>query len=156
MPVRKLKDYLESRQIPYEVIHHSEAYTAQETASYAHIPGYELAKTVMVKLDGKLTMAVLPSSFKVGFELLKESSGAKKAELATEKEFEDKFPGCEAGAMPPFGNLYGIDVYVAEKLRENQRIVFNAGTHIELVRMSYKDFERLVQPKIMRFSVQAA
>jgi Ala-tRNA(Pro) deacylase len=156
MPTTALKEFLDSRKIRYEVIPHTEAYTAQYTAAYAHVRGRELAKTVMVKLDGKIGMAVLPSSLKVDFRALKEASGAKKAQLAGEEEFRDLFPGCEVGAMPPFGNLYGMRVFVAESLRGNEKIAFNAGTHVELIRMSYKDFERLVQPEVLRFSIQAA
>jgi Ala-tRNA(Pro) deacylase len=156
MPARKLKEFLDSRKIQYEVIRHDEAFTAQGIAASAHIPGKELAKTVMVKLNGKMAMAVLPASYKVNFKLLKHASGAKKAELAGEQEFKDMFPECAVGAMPPFGNLYGIDVFVAESLTENKMIAFNAGSHIELIRMAYNDFEKLVQPKIMKFSVLAA
>jgi Uncharacterized conserved protein len=152
MPVKKLKDFLESRNIKYVTITHSRAYTASEIAQSAHIPGKELAKTVMVKLDGKMAMAVLPASYKVDFELLKQASGASVVELATEQAFKDMFPECEVGAMPPFGNLYGIDVYVAKSLAEDEEIAFNAGSHTELIRLAYKDFERLVQPKVAELS----
>jgi Ala-tRNA(Pro) deacylase len=156
MPAKKLKEFLDGEKIQYRVIRHEEAFTAQGIAASAHIPGRELAKTVMVKLDGRMAMAVLPASYKVNFKLLKEASGAKRVELASEQEFKDMFPECAIGAMPPFGNLYGIDVYVAQSLTGNEMIAFNAGSHIELIRMSYNDFERLVQPKTMKFSVQAA
>ncbi len=156
MPVKKLKEFLDSRNIKYEVIRHPEAFTAQGIAATAHIPGREIAKAVMMKLDGRMSMAVLPASYKVDFNMLKEAAGIEKAELASEKEFKDMFPDCEVGAMPPFGNLYGIDIYVAERLAEDENIAFNAGSHTELIRMSYKDFERLVQPKVMKFSVLAA
>ncbi len=156
MPARKLKDFLDGERTSYEVIHHSEAFTTQEIAAAAHIPGREMAKTVMVKLDGRLAMAVLPASYKVDFRLLKEAAGVAEAKLAGEQEFQDLFPGCDIGAMPPFGNLYGVDVYVAASLSQDEKIAFNAGSHIELIRMSYKDFERLVRPKVLKFSVQAA
>ena len=149
---RKLKDYLNSQGIKYVTITHSQAYTANEIAEVAHIPGKELAKTVMVKIDGKMTMAVLPASYKVNFDLLKEASGASKVELANEKEFEDKFPGCEIGAMPPFGNIYEMDVFVDKSLSEDEEIAFNAGSHTELIRLSYKDFNRLVKPVVIKFS----
>jgi len=153
MPVKKLKEFLESHNIKYVSIRHSRAYTAQEIASAAHIPGKELAKTVMVKIDGKMAMAVLPATYKVDFDLLKEVSGASKVELASEQEFKDLFPECEVGAMPPFGNLYGMEVFVAETLAEDQEIAFNAGSHTELIRLAYKDFEKLVKPKVVKFSV---
>jgi len=152
MPVKKLKDFLDSNKIKYTSIIHSPAYTAQEIAASAHIAGKELAKTVIVKLDGRMAMVVLPASHRVDFDLLKEASGAGKVELATEDEFKDIFPGCDIGAMPPFGNLYEMDVYVSDTLSEDEEIAFNAGTHTELIRMSYNDFERLVKPKVVKVS----
>ena len=154
MPVKKLKEFLDNNKIKYVAITHSSAYTAQEIAATAHIPGKELAKTVILKVDGKMIMAVLPASYKVDFELLKEATGTSNIRLADEHEFVDKFPECEPGAMPPFGNLYGVDVYVAKSLSEDEEIAFNAGTHTELIKLSYKDFERLVKPKIIEFSYQ--
>jgi Ala-tRNA(Pro) deacylase len=152
MPVKKLREFLDENKVKYVVISHSTAYTAQEIAASAHISGKEMAKTVIVKVDGKTAMAVLPASYRVDFDLLKKATGAKKVELASEREFKDMFPECDTGAMPPFGNLYGMDVFVAEKLTEDQEIAFNAGSHAELVKLPYKDFERLVQPKVLRFS----
>ena len=152
MPVKKLRDFLDSHSIKYVTISHSQAYTAQEIASSAHIPGKELAKTVMIKIDGKIAMAVLPASYKVDFDLLKKTIGASKVELASEKEFQDIFPECDVGAMPPFGNLYGMEVFAAESLSEDEEITFNAGSHTELIRLAYKDFERLVKPKVLKFS----
>jgi Ala-tRNA(Pro) deacylase len=111
-----------------------------------------MAKTVIIKVDGKMAMAVLPAPHKVDFKLLKEAIGAKSVELATEQEFADDFPECEPGAMPPFGNLYGMDVYVAAKLAADEEIAFNAGSHTELFRLAYKDFDRLVKPKVVQFA----
>jgi Ala-tRNA(Pro) deacylase len=153
MPVKKLKEFLDKNNIKYISISHSPAYTAQEIAASAHIPGKNLAKTVMVKLDGKMAMAVLPASYNVDFDLLKKAAGAQKAELASEEEFKDMFPECDIGAMPPFGNLYGLEVFVAESLAEDKEIAFNAGSHTELIKLAYKDFERLVKPKVANFSV---
>jgi len=153
MPVKALRDFLDKNNVKYVAISHSPAYTAQEIAASAHIPGHELAKTVVVKVDGRLAMAVLPSSYHVDFDQLAEALGARSVELASESEFRDRFGECEVGAMPPFGNLYGMDVYVADDLTEDEQIAFNAGSHTELIRMSYSDFERLVQPKIVRFAV---
>lgn len=152
MPVRKLKEFLDKGKIKYVCVSHSVAYTAQEIAARAHVRGNELAKTVMVKLDGKMAMAVLPATYQIDFNLLKKASGAGTAQLATEAEFKGLFPDCELGAMPPFGNLYGFDVYVAETLAEDDEIAFNAGSHAELIKMSYEDFERLVKPKVVRIS----
>jgi Ala-tRNA(Pro) deacylase len=152
MPVKKLREFLDSHQIKYVAIAHSAAYTAQEIAASAHVRGKDLAKTVMVTLDGKMAMAVLPASRKVGFDLLGEAAGAKNVQLASEQAFRDMFPGCEVGAMPPFGNLYDMDVYVSHLLAEDEEIVFNAGSHTELIRMAYKDFERLVVPKVAKIA----
>jgi Ala-tRNA(Pro) deacylase len=153
MPVRRLKEFLDREHVKYVTIGHSAAYTAQEIAASAHVPGRELAKTVLVKLDGKLAMAVLPASFKIELDLLRDAAGAEEIELATEPEFRDKFPGCELGAMPPFGNLYGMAVFVADSLAEDDEIAFNAGSHTELIRLTYRDFERLVEPKVVEFTV---
>lgn len=152
MPLRKLKEFLETHNIKYVTISHSQAFTAQEIAATTHIPGKQLAKTVMVKIDGTMAMAVLPASHRVDFDQLKKATGAKRVELATEQEFKDLFPECEIGAMPPFGNLYGMQVFVAESLAEAEDIAFNAGSHTELIRISYKDFETHAKPKVMKFS----
>jgi Ala-tRNA(Pro) deacylase len=152
MPAKKLKEYLNNNNIKYVTIFHSQAYTAQEVAATAHIPGKELAKTVMVKIDDKMAMAVLTAADKVDFDSLKEAAGAGKVELASEQEFENMFPGCEIGTMPPFGNLYEMQVFVEENLTEDTEIAFNAGSYTELIRLSYKDFERLVKPTVVKFS----
>ena len=154
MPVRKLKEFLDMENIKYVSIYHSTGYTAQEIAASVHIKGGEMAKTVMVKLDGKLAMAVLPASHQVDFEHLKRASGAQDARLAIEKEFKDLFRDCDLGSMPPFGNLYGMNVFVSRALTQDKEIAFNAGSHYELIRLAYKDFERLVSPKIADFSIK--
>lgn len=154
MPVQKLKAYLDENRIRYITIIHSRAYTAQEIAASAHIKGKDLAKTVMVKVDGKMAMAVLPASHRVSFAALKEVTGAKNLVIASEGEFKDLFPGCEIGAMPPFGNLWNMDVFVSSTLAEDPEIVFNAGSHTELMRLSFEDFDRLVKPKVMEFAVR--
>lgn len=152
MPVHRLKEYLNSNNIKYVSIVHSEAYTAQEIAELTHVSGEELAKTVIVKKDGQMVMAVLPASHRIDWNLLKAVTGAVKIELAGEKEFEDMFPDCEIGAMPPFGNLYGMEVFVEESLTKDKEIAFNAGSHIELIKLPYEDFLRLVKPKVVKFS----
>ena len=152
MPLTKIKKLLDEHNIKYTIIKHSSAYTAQEIAASAHISGKELAKTVMIKFDGKMAMAVLPASYKISFDDLKEVLGVEKVRLAYEQEFMDKFPDCEVGAMPPFGNIYGLEVYVAESLADDEEIAFNACSHTELIRMKYKDFEELVKPRRMKFS----
>jgi Ala-tRNA(Pro) deacylase len=152
MPAAKLKEFLDSQKIKYVTIMHSTAYTAQETAAIVHIRGKELAKSVIVKIDDALAMAVLPASHQIDLSLLKTTAGAQNIGLASESEFRGRFPECETGAMPPFGNLYGMPVFAEESLRKDKEITFNAGSHRELIRLAYEDFERLVKPKVVRFS----
>jgi Ala-tRNA(Pro) deacylase len=152
MPLETLRTFLDSHHVKYVTVKHSPAYTAQELAALAHVPGKAWAKTVMVKLDGKMAMAVVPASGRVIFEMLREASGAQEAELATEREFTDLCPGCEVGAMPPFGNLFGMTVYVDQALAEDDEIAFNAGTHTEMMRLPYGDYARLVQPNVVRLT----
>ena len=152
MHFTKVKAFLDGHEVRYVVISHAKAYTAQGIAAVSHISGKYLAKTVIVKLDGALAMAVLPASYQVDLIALKRAVGVKDAELASEREFKQHFPDCETGAMPPFGNLYGIPVYVDETLTEDDEIAFNAGSHRELIRMMYTDFDRLVRPEVMNFS----
>ncbi len=154
MPVDKMKAFLDANRIKYVTFQHSPAYTAQEVAQSAHISGKNIAKVVMLKIDGNMAMAAVPASHQVNLESLKGGASAEKVELASEQEFKDMFPDCEIGAMPPFGNLYGMNVFVSEALAEDEAIAFNAGTHTELVGLAYRDFERLVKPKVGNFSAQ--
>ena len=154
MPLSRLKEYLDNEKIKYIAISHSLAYTAQGIAAVAHVPGKELAKTVIVKIDNSLAMAVVPASSHVDLMLLKKAAGARTVELATEQEFKDRFPDCETGSMPPFGNLYDMTVFADEKLAQDREIAFNAGSHRELIRMSWDDFEALVKPRISKLAVK--
>jgi Ala-tRNA(Pro) deacylase len=155
MPSQRLMDYLDQNSIKYTTMRHSLAYTAQEIAAVSHIPGKVFAKTVMINVKGKLSMAVLPASYKIDFDQLKKAIGCDSVRLAHEKEFLNLFPDCEVGAMPPFGNLYGMDVYVAQSIADVAEIAFNSCTHSELIQMKYKDFEKLVKPKVVKFSFQS-
>ena len=152
MPTNKLRQYLDDHGVHYVAIPHQVAYTARQTAAVTHVPKNELAKTVILKIDGVLAMVVLPASHPVDLSLLKTAIGASNISLAKEAEFKDKFPECEIGAMPPFGNLYGMAVYVDESLTKDKEIAFNAGFHYELLRIFYADFERLVRPKVLKFA----
>ena len=154
MSSTKLKEYLDKENIKYTTINHSTAYTAQEVAQLAHIPGDEMAKTVIVKIDNKQAMVVLPATEHIDLELLGGALGAKNVSLATEAEFMPQFSDCEIGAMPPFGNLYHMDVYVEEALSQDEMIAFNACSHDELIEMSYVDFARLAKPEVFRISTQ--
>ena len=154
MVLKALCDYLDREHIHYTVISHSPAFTAQEIAAASHIAGREMAKTVILRLDGELAMAVLPASRHIDVEVLGELSCAVRIEMAHESDFRGCFPGCETGAMPPFGNLFGLPVYVDRELTADEFIAFNAGTHTELLQMHYDDFERLVQPRIFDFAAR--
>ena len=153
MPVPALTNFLDQHGVKYAVISHSPAFSAQEIAARAHISGKELAKTVILKLDGRLAMAVLPASQKVDLAELGQVIGGR-IEIAREDEFRSRFPECDLGAMPPFGNLYDMDVYVADSLAEDEEIAFNAGSFTELVQLAYRDYERLVQPRVLHFGAR--
>jgi Ala-tRNA(Pro) deacylase len=152
MPVKKLKAFLDQEKTKYISIIHSPAYTAQEVAESTHIKGKELAKTVIVQLDGEMAMAVLPANRKIILQDLREVTGADQVKFVPEDQFKKLFPDCDIGAMPPFGNLYGMDVFVAASLTNNETIAFNAGSHIEVIKLAYRDFERLVHPNVLSFT----
>ena len=152
MPVQKLKEFLDSQKVKYVSISHSPAFTALEVAASAHVSGRELAKTVIIRVDGKMAMVVLPAASRVAFDLLAKQIGSQHIELAAEQEFRDRFPGCELGAMPPFGSLYGMQVFVSDSLAEEEELAFSAGSHSEIIKLKYKDFERLAKPKRVNIS----
>jgi Ala-tRNA(Pro) deacylase len=152
MPVKRLKEALDQAGIKYVLVSHSPAYTAQEVAASAHVPGKEMAKTVIVRSSAELAMAVLPASRQIDFAKLAEGMKVKKVELASEEEFRGLCPDCELGAMPPFGHFYGLAVIVDQVLEQDEEIYFNAGTHRELMKMKYADFFKTVKPKVVAFS----
>ena len=147
----RLEAYLREKQVPFDVRHHPRAITAQEVAASEHVPGKMLAKTVMVLADGKMVMLALPAPYQVDMDKAGKVLGVE-VRLAHEEEFENTFPDCEVGAMPPFGNLYEVPVYVEAALAEDETIVFRAGTHTDTMSVSYADFENLVEPTIAEFA----
>jgi len=149
--VKRLQEYLDSHGVKYEVKPHREAFTSQEIAAASHVSGKAMAKVVMVKRGSEMVMAVLPAACKVGIDRLEKIFGTPGVTIAREHEFAGLFPDCDTGAMPAFGNLYGIEVYVDEEVAKQPRIDFQAGNHRELVSMDYADFARLVQPKVAEF-----
>ena len=152
MPIlTRLKEFLDRNGVAYEVRSHRPAYTAQEVAAEEHIPGREVAKVVMVRDGAGYLMAVLPAPYHLSFPRLEEAASGRPLRLAKEEEFAQLFPQCEPGAMPPFGNLYGIPVWVDETLTRDDEIAFNAGNHEQTVHMRYRDFARLVQPRVLSF-----
>ena len=149
--LRKLREYLDEKKVRYEVSSHREAFTAQDIAAALHVPGQKLAKVVMIKSGERFLMAVLPATWKIDMEKMKKVLKNTDVRLATESEFKDLFPACDVGAMPPFGNLYNLDVYVDKSLTEDREIVFQAGTHVDTVNMNYQDFAALVKPIVADF-----
>ena len=149
--VKRLQEYLDSHGVKYEVKPHREAFTSQEIAAASHVSGKAMAKVVMVKRGSGMVMAVLPAACKVGIDRLEKIFGSPGVTIAREHEFAVLFPDCDTGAMPAFGNLYGLEVYVDEEVAMQPRIDFQAGNHHELVSMDYADFARLVQPKVAEF-----
>ena len=147
MVAEKLTEYLSDHEAKFKLINHMPTYTAQETAEVCHISGKALIKSVVLKVDGKFIVWLQPANHKVNLKALCECLKAKNIELASEREFQSLFPDAELGAMPPFGHLYNMDVYVEDVLAEQENIAFNAGTHSDLIEMSYNDFERLEHPK---------
>jgi len=150
--VKRLKDNLDEGKIPYEVYNHALAYTAQEIAAKQHVSGNELAKVVMLEADDQLIMGVIRGNDKVDLHTVEDSLGVHRVRLATEAEFIARFPECEIGAMPPFGNLFGVKVFVDPALEKDEYIFFNAGNHVQTVRLKYKDFAQLVQPAVVRLA----
>ena len=149
MPAQRLKQFLDSKHVKYVSINHSMAFTALEIAKSAHLPSKEMAKSIILHIDNQTAMAVLPAAYKINLEILRDAFETDNIKLATEQEFARLFPDCEIGAMPPFGNLYGMEVYVAESITEHAYIAFSAGSHSEVIRMAYKDYEKLVAPSFI-------
>jgi Ala-tRNA(Pro) deacylase len=155
MPIlTKLREFLDANGVAYEVLSHPRAITAQEVAAAQHVPGQEMAKVVMVRAGQDYLMAVVPAPYVVDLKSLAQTMGTEGLRLATETEFTGLFPQCEPGAMPPFGNLYGLRVWVDQALTADEEIVFNAGTHEQVARMHYADFARLVRPTVGSFGAR--
>ena len=151
MPIDRLKDFLDYQGVKYVTLPHAPAYTTGETASAAGVPAKTIAKAVMIFVDGRLVMAVVPGNMHVDLARLRHLTAGKHVAVASESEFRQFFPDCETGAMPPFGMLYNVPVFVDELLATDD-IVFNAGSHHELMMMSYSDYLRVVQPVVGRFA----
>lgn len=148
----RLEGYLRKEEVPFQTQHHSRVFTAQEVAAAEHVPGKMLAKVVMVFADEDMVMLSLPAPYQVDLDKVRQVLDAGGARLAEEKEFENTFSDCEVGAMPPFGNLYGLPVYVDQSLAEDETIVLQAGTHTDTISLKYADFERLAQPTVAEFA----
>jgi len=145
----KLRTYLEEQGIRYHVIHHRRDYTAQGAAADTHTPGREFAKSVVLRVDGSFAIAVLPAHCRIDLEKARRELGAQAMALATEEEIQRLCPDCEVGAEPPFGNLYGLPVYLDRQLTADEQITFNAGTHEDAVRIRTGDFQRAANPRVL-------
>lgn len=151
----RMEAYLRENGVPFEVKRHSTAYTMPEVAAALHEPGKHVAKVVMVKAEDQMAMLVVPSPYRLNMDQVRELLGVKKARLAQEHEFSGLFPDCAPGAMPPFGNLYGLPVYVDRSLADQEDIVFRVGTHQHTMQVAYADFKRLAQPAVGEFAYLA-
>lgn len=149
----RLKKFLDDNLVGFDVVQHDPAFTAQELAARMHVPGREFVKVVVVKLNGVFALTAVPAHRRVDLKALARAAGVRKCSLATENEFQQLFPDCEVGAMPPFGNLYNLPTYVDQEVAYNEVIVINAGTHAEAIRVRYGDLKRLVHPRVGRFAV---
>lgn len=146
---QSLETYLRQQGVSFQTMTHPVAYTAQEVAAAQHVPGKQLAKVVMADADGELVMLVLPASYRVEFPKVKTALKAKKVRLAREEEFDGTFTDCEVGAMPPFGNLYNLPVYVDSSLADVRDMVFKVGSHTTTMKVKFSDYEKLVKPQIV-------
>jgi Ala-tRNA(Pro) deacylase len=153
MPIpQRIRDYLDSQNVPYETLHHSQAFTAQEVAHSLHVSGKKCVKAVVASGDNKLVIVVMPASHRLNFQELKSALKTDQLEMLLESELVDLFPDCDLGAIPPLGNLYGIEVWVDRAVANAERILFCAGTHEDCIRMRYSDFAKVTRPYLGHFS----
>jgi Ala-tRNA(Pro) deacylase len=150
---KQLIDCLAGNKVSYEVLQHPEAVTAQRIAQAEHVKGRHHAKVVMVKSGDQHLMMVLPADHQIDLEKVEKAIG-KPVSLDKEQEFKTLFFDCAIGAMPPFGNLYGLPTYVEQSLAEQDYIVFEAGTHTDAIKMSYRDYEKIVKPKVNDLAIK--
>jgi Ala-tRNA(Pro) deacylase len=156
MATRRIREFLDGNHARYVLISHSPAYTTSQVAESAHVPGECMAKVVMVVVGGRLAMAVVPVTRDVDLELLREATGQNDARLADEDEFVQRLEGCQLGAAPPFGSLFGLDTYVDRALTGSPHIAFNAGTHTDVIVMAFGEYCRLAKPKLVNIGFKAS
>lgn len=149
----KITSFLDENDVQYETFEHPAAYTAQEIAGKQHVPGKDIVKSVIVKVDGNIIMCVMPAIHLVDFDTLKNIIGGQDIRLATEEEIANIFPDYEVGAEPPFGHLYGLKVFVDKFLEEDEYILFNAGTHTDLIKIKFSDYMKLADATVADFGV---
>ncbi len=151
MSMKEVEEFLRTSNVKYRTVRHARAYSSQEIAEAAHVPARRLAKVTMIRLGDRIAMAVLPANEMVDVVSLGKLAGVDRVEIATERDFQNRFPDCEVGAMPPFGHLWGMPVFVSDTFRRSDDIAFEAGSHTELLEMPYEEYERLEQPKVGHF-----
>jgi Ala-tRNA(Pro) deacylase len=154
MATRRIREFLEGSKAPYVIIRHSPAYTARQLPEIVRLPSDEVLKTVIVKMDGRMAMAVVPSDKNVDLELLAHQTESAIVSLARESDLADRFVGCQIGTVPPFGNLFGVETFIDARLTQQKFIAFAAGTHEDVMVMQYADYERLVRPVPLRLAVE--
>jgi len=154
MPEKKrIISFLKENAVKFTLSKHPKAYTAQRAAANAHIPGKNFVKTIVVKIDGKMALAVLPANDRIGFHEFARQLHARKVGLASEDEFRNHFPDSETGGMPPFGNLYNMETYISSDLVDIDEIAFNACNHIDTITMKFEDYNQLVSPVVVHFEI---
>lgn len=150
---KRLKELLDRERVEYQHVPHPEVFTMPEVAAVEHEKGRHVIKTVALRADGELVLAAVPAALKVDEKALAKLMKAKEVVAAEEHEFANAFPDCEVGAMPPFGDLYGVPLWLDKRLTECDEVVFNAGTHTDTIKMAFADFKRLASPEIGEFAV---
>jgi len=153
---QRIRDYLDSQNVPYETLHHSQVFTGQDVARTLHVSGKRCVKAVAVRGDERTVLAVIPASHRLNLQDLASTLEVSRLELLREGELAAVFPDCDLGAIPPFGNLYGVNVWVDRVVADAEQILFCAGTHEDCIRMRYADFAKLTLPRLGRFAELAA
>jgi Ala-tRNA(Pro) deacylase len=151
----RLDELLSSRRVPFERLHHRPEYAANRVAQALHVPGREMAKTVLLRTGHGYALAVLPATHRVDLQRIRQELGEEQVELASEEEMDRLFPDCERGALPPFGSLYNVPTLVDEALTRDEQIVFEAQNHEDAIRMAYRDYEAVEHPRTGHFAQRA-
>lgn len=152
MWIRKMLDL---RGVPYEELRHPEAYTAQEVAQREHISGHRVAKVVVIMADDHPVELVLPASRHVNLDSAQRVLQAHAVRLATEAEMEKFFTDCEVGAIPALRHWKNVDVLMDRSLKDEGKILFQAGTHTDAVRLNFQDWYKMVNPQVATISAPA-
>jgi Ala-tRNA(Pro) deacylase len=148
--------FLKSNKVKFQLRHHPARFTAQEVAAAEHITGEEVAKIVIVKADDRFGMFVLPATYVLEMSKVRKLLSSSDVRLATEDEMTGLFPDTQTGAEPPFGSEYGVEMFVEQRLADDEKILIPAGTHEDSILMDWKDYQRLAKPKVASFGAHTA